>query len=188
MRKLILSLIAAAIAGTNGMAQSGFTRAGWEPEIVAYYHGDDMADYVTDFIELNPAVFEDLDNASTPWSFSPWTNAKENRDKIGAAGQRVGKETAWAVTSIPPYDVYFYDKNKNYLTNDPPAYVHGFFRILLSQCIVRKGYCSVLCILLQFFQISFQIMGIPGFQAGIIIFRRSICGICQQEFCQFLAE
>jgi hypothetical protein len=98
MRKLILSLIAAAIAGTNGMAQSGFTRAGWEPEIVAYYHGDDMADYVTDFIELNPAVFEDLDNASTPWSFSPWTNAKENRDKIGAAGQRVGKETAWAVT------------------------------------------------------------------------------------------
>ena len=55
MRKLILSLIAAAIAGTNGMAQSGFTRAGWEPEIVAYYHGDDMADYVTDFIELNPA-------------------------------------------------------------------------------------------------------------------------------------
>ena len=135
MRKLILSLIAAAIAGTNGMAQSGFTRAGWEPEIVAYYHGDDMADYVTDFIELNPAVFEDLDNASTPWSFSPWTNAKENRDKIGAAGQRVGKETAWAVTSIPPYDVYFYDKNKNYLTNDPQSY---FNRDNIGQAVYIK--------------------------------------------------
>ena len=114
MRRLILSLIAVAFGSIICFAQA--------PKIVAYYHGDDMADYVTDFIELNTAVFEDLDNASSPWTFSAWKNASSNKDKIGAAGQRYGSEKSWAVTSIAPYDVYFYDKNKNLLTNDAQSY------------------------------------------------------------------
>ena len=95
-------------------------KAGVKPAAVAYAHNAGVSNgvaYVTDFIELDQSVFDELVNSAAPWHFTAWENDENNQDKIGAAGETVGEETAWETASIAPYQVYFYDEDKNYLTN-----------------------------------------------------------------------
>ena len=98
-------------------------KAGVKPTTVAYYHGDDNAAYVTDFIELDQTVFDNLVNSASPWNFTAWENDANNKDQIGLAGDKVGEETGWSKTylgepGIAPYQVYFYDEDKNLLTTN----------------------------------------------------------------------
>ncbi len=92
---------------------------GTVPELVAYYHGADQAEYVTDFIEVDQTALAVLANTNSTWSFAAWENDANNKDIIGATGERAGEETAWTVTSIAPYQVYFYNESKTLLSSNP---------------------------------------------------------------------
>jgi len=80
--------------------------------IMAFEHTAGQ-DYVSDFIEVNTSVFDDLVNSSSPWHFNGWV-ADDNNKVTAFNGDDYDTDNDNGVAHNT-FTVRFYDKNKNYL-------------------------------------------------------------------------